>query len=115
MRPAHPLQLVAGLVVWSLWFITIYGGLTVACQIAPPAAEAGALNRINLMLGLLTLATLVFLLWNARRCWQASGRGDSEEARWQRFLATLGAGLHLVSAIATLFVGIPILLMPPCL
>ncbi|GGM17060.1 hypothetical protein ACFQDN_25810 [Pseudomonas asuensis] len=115
MRPAHPLQLIAGLAVWSLWFIAIYGGLSVACQIAPPEAEAGALNRLNLMLGLLTLATLAFLLWNARRCWQAINQGDSEEARRQRFLATLGAGLHLVGAIATLFVGIPILVMPPCL
>jgi hypothetical protein len=34
----HPLQLVPGLIIWALWFIAIYGGLSVACALAPPNA-----------------------------------------------------------------------------
>ncbi|APX92080.1 hypothetical protein BWR19_03515 [Halomonas sp. 1513] len=107
----HPLHLVIGLTLWSLWFVAIYGGLSVACAVAPPAAEQGALTAINVALGLLTVATTALLGWLAWACLEAA----RDELGRPRFVAAVSAGLYLFSAVATLFVGIPVIGVPPCL
>jgi len=33
----------------------------------------------------------------------------------QQFVTKIAAGIHLIAALATLFVGIPLLQIPPCL
>ncbi len=99
----HPLQLVLGLTVWAIWFVALYGGLSVACKLAPPPASAGALTWLNGALLLFTLATAALLGYWARLCWRAQG-----------FIARVGAGVHLASAVATLAMGLPALVLPPC-
>ncbi len=73
IAPFHPLQLTLGLIVWSVWFVALYGGLSVACAVAPPAATLGALTWINGLLLLLTLATTALLAYWAHGCWRAAG------------------------------------------
>lgn len=107
----HPLQLVLGLTLWSLWFVVLYGGLSVACAAAPPAPGQGAMTGINLWLGLMTLATLGLLGWLVRFCLGAARR---ERGR-SRFLAALAAGLHLFSAAGVAVVALPLVALPPCL
>ena len=107
--PAHPVQLVVGLVIWSLWFVLVYGGLSVGCEFAPPATSAGSFTWINALLLALTLATLALLLSAAWRCWRAPAQAGNSH-----FVARLAAALYLVAAIATLAVGLPILVLPPC-
>ena len=41
-RPHHPVHLILGLCVWSIWFVVLYGGLSVACQLTPPEPQQGA-------------------------------------------------------------------------
>ena len=43
--PLHPLHLFLGLIIWSAWFVFLYGGLSVACEFAPPGVEQGALPQ----------------------------------------------------------------------
>lgn len=109
--PTHPLQLVLGLVLWSLWFVVIYGGLSVACAVAPPVPEQGALTGINIGLGLLTLATTSLLLEWSRNCYREASRHQSH----RRFIALSAAGLHLFAAAGVVFVGLPVVVLPPCL
>ncbi|MDI5934125.1 hypothetical protein [Halomonas kalidii] len=111
LTAGHPLQLILGLTIWSLWFVALYGGLSVACAVAPPAPTQGAMTGLNLWLGLLTLATLGLLGWLARVCLTAAWRGQGGA----RFMAALGAGLHLFSAAGVAFVGLPLVVLPPCL
>ena len=111
--PSHPLQLVLGLVVWSAWFVLLYGGLSVGCALAPPAPEAGTANWLNALLLLATLATTVLLTLWARSCWRAAGRSKDNGAQ-TRFITRIAAGVHLVAAAATLAVGLPTLALPPC-
>lgn len=110
LAPTHPAQLVLGLTVWSIWFVAWYGGLSVACQMAPPDPGAGALTWINLSLLLITLVTLVPLLYWARRCWRASADASPQG----RFIARVAAGGHLLAAGATLVMVLPTLVLPPC-
>lgn len=109
--PSHPAQLLLGLTLWSLWFVILYGGLSVACELAPPAPGQGALTAINAGLALLTLTTLGLLAWLA---WRGLTAGRVSVGG-SRFIALTGAGLHLFSAAGVAFVGLPILALPPCL
>uniref|UniRef100_UPI0017EDA1FE hypothetical protein n=1 Tax=Methylibium sp. TaxID=2067992 RepID=UPI0017EDA1FE len=70
---SHPLQLVLGLTLWAVWFCVAYGGLSVACAVAPPPPERGAWTWVNGSLLLLTLATVLLLAWAAWRCTRAAG------------------------------------------
>jgi type VI protein secretion system component VasK len=109
----HPIYLPLGLVIWSLWFVTLYGGLSVACQVAPPAAEQGARNSLNLALlagSLLTAALLACLTW---LFWRAGQRARREGQA--HYVATTAAAVNLVATLAVLFITLPILWMPPCL
>lgn len=107
---AHPVHLVAGLLIWSAWFVVIYGGQAVGCELARPADEAGAWTWLNAVLVLHTLlftALLLYLTWAAHRSTPAE-RGNA------RFILRTSTTLYLVSAIATLVAGFPTLVLPPC-
>ncbi|WP_295527393.1 hypothetical protein [uncultured Pseudacidovorax sp.] len=54
--------------LWSLWFVGVYGGVSVACAAGWAADAAGPGNGVNGALIGGTLATLVLLLLAARRC-----------------------------------------------
>ncbi|WP_312911653.1 hypothetical protein [Stutzerimonas nitrititolerans] len=112
--PFHPVQIPIGLIIWSLWFVAIYGGQAVACAISPPAPEQGIWNWLNASLGLLTLLTAALLLWLARYFWRLSAANQALDER-QQFVTRLTASVHLTAAVATLFVGLPLLQLPPCL
>ena len=108
---SHPLHLAIGLTLWSLWFVVVYGGLSVACAVAPPAPEQGPLNLINLALGLFTLATVALLAALAWRSWQAAGGASGRGCH----VARVAAWLYAFSAVGTLYVGVPLIAVPPCL
>ena len=111
LAPSHPAQLLLGLTLWSLWFVAIYAGLSVACALSPPVAEQGALTAINGGIALLTLATLALLAWLA---WRGLCAGR-QAAGGGRFIALVGAGLHVYAAAGVAFVAWPLVALPPCL
>lgn len=126
--PGHPAQLVIGFVIWSVWFVAMYGGLSVACQLVPPAEQQGALTWLNAGLFMLTLVIMLLLLilaWrNARYCW-ALHRNTNNNAAFsepddqatvgvRRFIGYLGTLLYLIAAAATLAGGLPVLVFTPC-
>lgn len=111
----HPMQLVLGLSAWAVWFVVVYGGLSVACAVAPPAARLGAFNAVNGVLGLITLATTALLGYAAWRCGRAARHlPGGEDSPRRRFIAAAGAALHVIAAVSTAFVGLPLLVLPPC-
>jgi hypothetical protein len=113
---SHPLHLVLGLTLWFVWFCVVYGGLSVACAVAPPAPEAGSFNPVNASLMLLTILTAVLLAWAARRCRRDAQQfpAASPPGR-KRFVADASAALYALAAVSTLVVGLPLLVLPPCL
>ncbi|WNL37759.1 hypothetical protein RN346_10590 [Halomonas sp. PAMB 3232] len=107
----HPAHLIVGLTLWSIWFVAVYGGLSVACAVAPPAPDQGSLTGLNLGLGLVSVATTVLLFWLAWAGWKV-GR---ELTGRPRFNALVSAGLYFFSAFGVVFTGMPIIGVPPCL
>lgn len=112
--PSHPLHLVLGLIIWALWFVAMYGALSVVCNVAPPTPSLGALTWINGKLLLLTVLVTLWLLIYGYRCWRASTPGGNENTD-QRFISQVAAGAYLLAAAATLMIGLPVLVLPPCL
>jgi hypothetical protein len=129
----HPWQLVLGLVVWSAWFVAVYAGLSVACAVAPPTPQRGAFTWVNASLLALTLVTALGLAGAARACARAARRIPSmtvvaaaalasappEDAVApdgvpRRFIAGTASVLYAVSAASTVFVGLPLLALWPC-
>lgn len=114
LTPFHPMQLVLGLVAWSLWFVFLYGGLSLACQFAPPDPARGALTWINALglgLAVLVAATLLGASW---RCGRA-GRGQPAGPASARFIAAVATAVYALAALATLGIALPALILPPCL
>ncbi len=112
LRLTHPIHLVGGLTIWGLWFVAIYGGLSVACAVAPPDPERDMWTGINLAVGLSTLGTAALLLWLS---WASVVVARSAPEGRERYFAHVSAGIYLFSAGGTLFIGYPVVFLPPCL
>lgn len=111
--PLHPAQLVVGLVIWCGWFVLLYGGLSVACELAPPAQERGAVTWLNGLMLVLGAVLAGLLLWLARRCWRAAPAAEVGNGGG-RFVARTAAAVYLISAIAAFALTLPSVLLPPC-
>jgi hypothetical protein len=114
LSPYHPMQLALGLAVWIVWFGLAYGALGFACESAPPPAEHGPFTWINLALLLSSLLVAGLLFYWALSCWRAVRSGAGRASPSHLFIARLGAGINLMGALATLSLGLMMLLFPPC-
>ncbi len=117
MRPSpfHPVNLVLGLIIWALWFVLLYGGLSVACAFAPPNAEAGAWTWVNAASLVLACIVSGYLLACAYGCWKASSPPHTAEAEaLKTFISKTSAAVYLVSAFASLMLTMPGVFLPPC-
>lgn len=112
LSPAHPMQLVLGPIVWSAYFVLLYGGLSVGCAVAPPDPSIGSRNAINGLLLVLTVATVVLLGYWSYRCWRAGAA--VRESEQSGFVPRVAAGAHLLAAVAVLAIGLPVVGLPPC-
>lgn len=113
--PYHPIQLVLGLTIWAVWFVVIYAGLSVMCQQQPPGLEQGSLTSLNLVLMAFTMLTSGLLLFMAHRNWRDAHRMWRGQPPARRFIVRVSVGLNLVAALITLAIGLPAVVLPPCL
>lgn len=110
LAPTHPLHLAIGFTVWMVWFTLVYGGLSLACATAPPAAEQGSWTWVNGSLLVVTLPVVFGLGWAAWRCGRAAGQRD--EGR--RFFAWVNTAGYAAATVSTAVVGLPVAFLPPC-
>lgn len=107
----HPGHFVSGLTIWGTWFVAVYGGLSVACAVVPPDPGLGALTSINASLLIVSAITAACLVALSLGCFAAA----REHAGRQHFNALVSAWLYAFSAVAVVFVALPIIGVPPCL
>lgn len=113
-RPFHPLHLVLGPTIWSGWFVALYAGLSVACRLVPPAATRGAVTWINGLLLVLTVSVTLLLVFLAWRCWRAASADTGVPCNGP-FISRVSAGVYLLTASSTVMIGLPVVLLPPCI
>ncbi|AHL75179.1 hypothetical protein CH92_08670 [Stutzerimonas stutzeri] len=109
----HPMQIPFGLTIWSLWFAAMYGSQAVICSIAPPDPDQDVFNWLNASFGVLTLIVVALLLWLGRRSWRLSRKPHELDER-QVFVTKVASGIHFIAALATVFVGLQLAFLPPC-
>lgn len=106
----HPLHLPLGLILWLLWFVAAYAGLSLGCALAPPVG-AQPWNWLNVAIASSAVALAVLLSGLAVRSWRAAARTGEEE---KRFVARVAAAVHVLAALGTLFVAYPLARLAPC-
>ncbi len=128
VSPYHPAQLALGLVIWSVYFVAVYSGLSIGCALQAPDADNGPRNWLNLSLLVLTLLTAGWLLGQAYRCWRTPASahqpdsaerasrepGSGQLTSFRKFIASVALGVNLVAGIATLAIGTPLIVLAPC-
>ena len=114
MKP-NAWHLVLGLTLWFAWFCATYGGLAVACAVAPPPPAQGAWTWINAAVLLLAgVCTAAFGL--AARASARAARNASTQANGARptFIARAATTLYATAALSTALVALPAVLLAPC-
>jgi hypothetical protein len=109
----HPLQILLGPSLWALWFVALYGGLSIACVRAPPATS-GPGNWLSITLAIVSLGLAGLLAGCALRCLRAA-RQAAATSPGASFVGRLAAGTHFAAALSMLFIALPLVRLPPCL
>jgi hypothetical protein len=107
---------VAGLLVWAAHFGVVYGANAVACErgltgrtlLGQPLVPALVLGATAVALAALALVWL--RAWRRLEHGLAGQEGEDEP----RFLLWLTAAVSLLSALAVLWQGLPVLFVRPC-
>lgn len=119
LRPDRLTGMVGGFLLWSVYFVAVYGLQAIGCKYGWNRVELGTLNTLSLLLATLTLLTLVAIAgvaYGGYRCWAAGGQTRS--IRWSedrhRFMGLATLLIAMLSAVATVWVGLGVFLLPPC-
>ena len=109
---SHPLQLVAGFMIWAIWFALMYGFLSAQCIDSPHLQRFNWINGFLLFLTLITTGLLSFLAFAMARTLLTTEKKDKPT---RYFILWVGCCVYIVSALTTLFIGSMALFFPPCL
>lgn len=120
-RLAHDslIGMVASFIIWSLYFAAVYSFQAVACIRGLDDIRVVGVDVVTLVLaGLtaLTLAVIAYLGWRSLRLARLSLLAQAETSDDTRadFMALTSALLAALAFIATLWVALPLLLLPLC-
>lgn len=110
------LQLISGLGVWASCFVLLYAGLSLGCASSLAGKQIGgvsALSAILTAIWVIHLAVLVVMLWRAWRGRHAPAQ-DGQAVSTARFCGRLTWVLHGVALVATVVIGLPVLMLQAC-
>lgn len=104
----------AGLIIMSSAFVFLYGGVGLGCALGWETRAVFGTNLLTLILiglWLLHLAALGALQWYALGLWHNAAGPDAAAAR---FLSATTCLVAAIGLIATVYIGFPVLVLPPC-
>lgn len=107
------LQLIAGLGVWASCFVLLYAGLSLGCASSLAGKHIGGVSVLSAILTaiwVIHLAVLVVMLWRGRH----APAQDGQHVSTARFTGRLTWVLHSVALVATVVIGLPVLMLQAC-
>ena len=113
-----------GLVIWSVFFVAAYGGLSAGCAVGLDTGTGRVSPRdpLTQLLALLLLVHLLALVLLTRsslrrwRTWRRRQRSDDDRSGADHgFMLRLTALIDTAALAGTAWVGFPLLLLPPCI
>jgi hypothetical protein len=111
------LWMISGLVIWSVHFVAVYVLMSLGCALSFATAQLAGMSAINLVLLILTavlLAAILYLGWASLRQWQLL-RGSGAAEQNAAFMALAATLIHAIPLLAVIYVGLPLLISPPCI
>jgi hypothetical protein len=122
----NPFSIIAAPVVWSAYFLVVYVANAIACAKGLTDARIAGINAVDLIVAASTAVTLGLLLALAWVSWvrfkplmdardniHEHDRELSIKGR-RRFMALAGLLQAALAILATVYVGLPVLLVPKC-
>lgn len=114
------LGVISGMIVWALWFVTVYalGGL--GCDEGWNHVAVPGGNALSLAMLLATALALLLIAGCALRGYQGWRRGAEarvpglEAQQRMTFMGLMMLVLSVIAAVGTVMVAIPILMLEPC-
>jgi hypothetical protein len=113
-------RVIAAPIIWALHFLFSYVTVAVFCEKAGRTAELGDARTIVVIA---TVAALAGIAWSTHALWQVRGRSltdndfefehNTPEER-HRFLSHVALMLCVLSAVAVLYVAIPMFYLSTC-
>lgn len=103
-----------GLIIFSSAFIILYGAIGVGCALGWHAVSFGGTNVLTALLTAVWIVHIVALgglQWYAISLWR---RADGPDRGTVRLVAAMTCLLAAVGLVSTVFVGFPVLVLPPC-
>lgn len=106
---------VGGLIAWASAFVVLYVAVSLGCRYGWQQAELFGLNLLTLLLALiwvLHMAAIAWLGWYGLSEWRSiRAAGEIGPSLYLAFLTGL---IALVSLVGTVYLGAPVLILPPC-
>jgi hypothetical protein len=106
--------------IWALHFLACYIAAAIYCE---KAGRDAPLEDIRLLVIILTVVALAGIFWSSRRLWRVHARSltdddfeyehNTPEER-HRFLSHVALMLCVLSAVAVIYVVIPMLYLETC-
>ncbi len=125
MNPFHRSRLLAvilPMIVWAVYFAAVYALQGVGCSEGWNRTTLAGVNALTATAGALTLVTLAVIAWLGHSGWIGWRRGESsgteggrDTAQRQRAFSRVLTMLAALAFISTVLVGVPIVMVPPCL
>lgn len=111
--PTALLLMSTGFIVWAISFVVLYSGLSLGCLTETTPEQRSTLGSVNLWLAVFWLAHVAILVWLLRRAWRLRTDPDALPAA-RRFAIRATRYLTAAALFATVWIGAPIVFLPPC-
>ena len=114
------LGVISGIIVWALWFVTVYALSGLGCDEGWNEIDVPGGNALSLAMLLSTLIALLLIVWCGLRGYQgwrrgAEGGAPGQEAQQRmQFMGLAKLVLSVLAAIGTVMVAAPIFMLKPC-
>jgi hypothetical protein len=103
----------AGLIIWASAFVFLYAIQAIGCAVGWNRGALGGFNQLTVILMFVWIAHIVPLLVLVPQQFRsAKSGGQGAQAGFLLWLAFL---MTLVGLVATLWVGFPLMVLPPCM
>lgn len=111
---------VSSLLVWAVYFVAAYVFLSIACASGLNRLNVLGVDAVQLTLVLMTLVALALIAWIAVASVRAGRRtrprvsAEPRVAERRRFMSRTAVLLAGLAFVATLWMGVSILVLAPC-
>lgn len=106
------LFMLSGWLIWSSCFVALYAGVYLGCEyMTVPADQLSGLNAMLALIWLVHLAILLPFVW---RSWTRLKAHAGQQRNERPFIPTITFALNTTALVGTVWVGIPVIMIPPC-